>query len=693
MFFEITENNIHLAVDKLNDGQLVLYALNAGEFTNKGSEFSNVHYLLANVKLSGFGNYGCHMAKYIDSSLQQEHKVVYKQHTSIRNNYGLRVEFVQESDEIEITSIFQFYSNIQAVSCSCKVKNISSRKLQLEAAASLMLNSVVPASSLDSDFVDLTVLRSGWSAEFQPDRRTLSQWGIKGFNASGLLMHRMAVSNCGSFSCKEFHPVGMLNDRKNNCGIAWQIESAGSWYYELSESHGKHIYLYCSGGNYREHQELHELAPQDEFSSCECSVVPFGNDENTAWQELNKLRRCKHLYGLSASPVYFNDYMTIWADPTTAKVLPLIEKASQLGAEVYFIDAGWYGKGFWWNTVGEWNEEPSRFPNGIKELSDAIHKHNMRAGLWVEIERMGTCCRFAQEWPDECFFCRNGQRVIDNESYMLDFRHPIVRKHASEIFEKIHRDWQFDMIKIDNNVELAPGTTVNAATPGYGLAEHRKAYFEWLDKFMQEHKDFEIENCASGGMRNTMPFISRARVCSVSDNSNVLEHTRIVLNAHCGIPSEQSGVWTAQRQNSSIEQLSAILSAALLAAPTLSGDILELPEEQLQMIKEAMDVFKSDLREFLCNAQPYYPCGLLKREDTVFCCGMISDNRLVLGLWNFADEPKKVSAIIPEKFTNANVSVVFPVSAKNCAPQISQGKAEMDIPAKSGVLLSFDINR
>ena len=85
--------------------------------------------------------------------------------------------------------------------------------------------------------------------------------------------------------------------------------------------------------------------------------------------------------------VIFNDYMNcLWADPTTAKELPLIDAAAKAGCDYFVIDAGWYSAGFWWDNVGEWKPSIERFPEGLKWLMDHIRSKGMIPGVWLEIE-------------------------------------------------------------------------------------------------------------------------------------------------------------------------------------------------------------------------------------------------------------------------------------------------------------------
>lgn len=111
--------------------------------------------------------------------------------------------------------------------------------------------------------------------------------------------------------------------------------------------------------------------------------------------------------------VIFNDYMNcLWGDPTEEKEMPLIKAAAEAGCEYYCIDCGWYADGFWWDSVGEWQENRRRFPNGLKKVTDEIRKYGMIPGVWLEIEVMGINCEMAKKVPDEWFFMRARQACI-----------------------------------------------------------------------------------------------------------------------------------------------------------------------------------------------------------------------------------------------------------------------------------------
>ena len=79
-----------------------------------------------------------------------------------------------------------------------------------------------------------------------------------------------------------------------------------------------------------------------------------------------------------------------------------IEAAKEIGAEVFFIDAGWYSPPHtrWETTLGDWIADPKTFPDGIKPIRDLVHQHGMLWGLWMDPEHIHEESRTGKEHAD-----------------------------------------------------------------------------------------------------------------------------------------------------------------------------------------------------------------------------------------------------------------------------------------------------
>ena len=60
----------------------------------------------------------------------------------------------------------------------------------------------------------------------------------------------------------------------------------------------------------------------------------------------------------------------------------------KIGQDYWWTDAGWYPcRGSWPNT-GTWEVDQTRFPNGLRGVTDVAHSNGMKTLLWFEPERV-----------------------------------------------------------------------------------------------------------------------------------------------------------------------------------------------------------------------------------------------------------------------------------------------------------------
>jgi alpha-galactosidase len=271
-------------------------------------------------------------------------------------------------------------------------------------------------------------------------------------------MKRVRLSSTGSWPSGEHLPMGGYES--GNRTMTWQVETAGSWNWEISDIGGL-LYLQISGPSFQENGYLKLLKRGERFVSVPCavSVVKGGFEESI--RELTKYRRAiRRKNSDNNSPsVIFNDYMNcLMGDPSTEKEYPLIDAAAVAGCKYYCIDCGWYSDGEWWDGVGEWLPSARRFPGGIKEPIDYIRKKGMIPGLWLELEVMGIECPLAKQVPSSWFFQRNGRPVIDHSRYQLDFRNSEVIRFADDVIGRLVNDYGVGYIKMDYNINAGVGT-------------------------------------------------------------------------------------------------------------------------------------------------------------------------------------------------------------------------------------------
>ncbi|WTW22507.1 alpha-galactosidase [Streptomyces sp. NBC_00019] len=540
-----------------------------------------------------------------------------------------------------------------------RLANEGATALRLESVSTLTLGGIVDA---DGGLDDLTLhwADNDWLAE--------CRWRQDAFRKRVVPLSRSAHGHegrgCferysqGSWSTGRHLPVAGLTDSAGRAWL-WQIESSAGWRFETGEREGA-AYVALFGPDDAHHQWHHTLAPGEEFHTVPAVLVHTETGGlDAAFGELTDYRRSirrDHPDRL-ALPVIYNDYMnTLMGDPTTQRLLPLIEAAGAAGAEVFVIDAGWYDDDAqgWWDAVGAWEPAARRFPGGLLEVLDAIRAHGMTPGLWLEPEVVGVRSPLAGTLPPEAFFRRGGLRVTEHGRHHLDLRHPAARAHLDEVVDRLVGEWGVGYLKLDYNINIGPGTENGSESPGAGLLGHHRAHLDWMASLLDRHPDLVLENCGSGGLRMDYAQLAVAQLQSTSDQQDLLRYPPIAAAAATAVTPEQAAVWAYPQPHHTLDEIAFTLTGALLGRVHLSGFINLMSEEQAGLVRSAISVYK-ELRPELGGARPFWPLGLPVWEDAWVSHGLRGQGATFLTVWR--REPGNAGTPDPSADTDRTLTI------------------------------------
>ena len=643
MLLSFSEKDIQIHFYVTDEGKLLLSSFGNTVNARDGEGVPDDGYSAAAIHLAGHNPDDHHGGKHTGTS--GERTLRYAAHRSYKNEYGKKLEIELRDNRMKAILHYQFFHDVSSVKVWTEVVNSSEDILGLEYLASFALGGLCEGEA------ELYIPHNAWVRELDWKKYRLSELGLEGVGPSST--KRISISNTGSWSSKEYLPMGAISHAETELTLLWQIEHNGSWQWELGDLNGRR-YLRLSGPNEAENHWYKELTPGERFVSVP-AAISVGKTFDGALAEMTEYRRritrknrCDALL-----PVIFNDYMNcLWAEPTTEKELPVIDCAKELGAEYYCMDAGWYADGTWWETVGEWEPCEWRFPNGIREVFQYIRKKGMIPGIWLEIEVMGIHCPSAGRLPDDWFFMRHGKRVIDHGRYQLDFRNGAVRDYATSIIDRVVGEYGVGYIKMDYNIDAGIGTERAADSFGDGLLEHNRAYLAWLEGIMDKYPDLVIENCSSGGMRMDYAMLARHSIQSVSDQESVVYTVPIAAAAATAVLPEQAAIWSYPKAGESLRLTAMNMVNSMLLRMHLSGEVTRLSEEQREIVKEGVRVYK-ELRQEIPRMAPFYPMGLPRYGGGWQCAGYESEKKAYLAVWRMDSGQEEI--ILPVKATGANI--------------------------------------
>jgi alpha-galactosidase len=558
-----------------------------------------------------------------------------------------RLEIVQrhEASGLVATTVLEAHAGVAAVRTTTTIRVEEGRApLQVWAVTSFATGAVVSDSPND---VDLWWADSGWCSENRWTSRPLRSPGLVAIDRTArgeTSRNRLAVSSTSTWSSGVANPAGAARDRRTGRTLAWQVEHNGAWAFELGEDpdwgHGgvpledrlfsdtpfgppradrsrDGAYVAVLGPTDTLHQWSVVLDGTTSFTTVPGSFTAAGSLEDAFGRLAGQRRasRRRHAAG-DALPVVFNDYMnTLEGDPTEGKLLPLIDAAARVGAEVFCIDAGWYDDtAGWWASVGDWMPSTARFPSGLPSVLDRIRSRGMVAGLWLEPEVVGVASEAARTLPDSAFLQRGGVRVVENARYLLDLRSPAARAHLDEAVDRLVGDLGVGFFKLDYNVTPGAGTDLDASSVGAGLLDHNRALLAWLSDVLDRHPDLILENCGSGAMRSDAAMLQVLQLQSTSDQQDPLLYPMIAVGALAHILPEQAGNWAYPQPDMTDEMVVFTECTGLAGRLYQAGVLSGMDDHGLDLVADAVRVHK-ETRHALASSTPRFPTGLPSWDD------------------------------------------------------------------------------
>ena len=176
-------------------------------------------------------------------------------------------------------------------------------------------------------------------------------------------------------------------------------------------------------------------------------------------------------------------------------------REEKVAIDFWWMDAGWYPcRGQWWNT-GTWEPDKTRFPNGLRAISDHARKKGVKTLVWFEPERVSGGSWLAKNHPEWLLGGR-----------LLNLGDPRARKWLTDHVDRTIREQGIDLYRQDFNMDPLGCWRGTDGADRQGMAEnlHVQGYLAYWDELRRRHKGLIIDSCASGGRRNDLETMRRA---------------------------------------------------------------------------------------------------------------------------------------------------------------------------------------
>lgn len=485
---------------------------------------------------------------------------------------------------------------------------------------------------------------------------------------------RFRFDSLSSWSSGTYSPLFIIEDKKNNECWFFEIEGGGSWFFELYGWGGRSNLVSLAvklGGADERTGFIKSLSNGQSYTSKNCvyGVVEGGFEE--AVRELTKYKRVTSVAPCGC-PLTFNDYMNCnWGLECKENLLPLIDIAAELGADIFCLDDGWE------ESQGIWTIAEERFKDlKLQGIFDYIKSKGMKVGVWFEFETVPL--KIAEMIDaDDCHLYRNG-KIVAPARPVGNMRSEKLLAYLNERVDTLY-NMGVRFIKNDHNNTEFTGTTMYGESAGEGLEANEKAFLAFIDGLRARHPDLLIENCGSGAMRSDHGTLKHFSIQSTSDQEDYVSYTSVLAGSLALMPPEKAGIWCYpyplsfdDREKLEIpsEQLSQYADGeqtvfnivnGFMGTMYLSGKLHQADAHNLALLKEGVSLYKS-YYGFIKNSYPIFPRGMVRLYDRTYnSVGLINDENteVLLAVWNLSDNPQEFTLDL-QKYGMKEVEIIYP---------------------------------
>lgn len=200
--------------------------------------------------------------------------------------------------------------------------------------------------------------------------------------------------------------------------------------------------------------------------------------------------------------VYFNIN-----EPTMDQMMGDI---ASLGGELFVMDDGWFGDKYPRDndhtSLGDWMVCKKKLPNGIKGLTDAAKKHNIKFGIWIEPEMVNTKSELFEKHPDWALSAKNRPLTTQRggTQLVLDLTNPAVQDFVFSVFDNIMTENpDVAYIKWDANasIENYSSQYLKPEKQSQIYIDYQLGLINVLKRLRAKYPDVIVQACSSGGAR------------------------------------------------------------------------------------------------------------------------------------------------------------------------------------------------
>lgn len=336
-------------------------------------------------------------------------------------------------------------------------------------------------------------------------------------------------------------------------------------------------------------------------------------------------------------PILINNWEATFMDFTEDKLMPIVERAKELGIEMFVLDDGWFGhRDDDRSSLGDWFVDEKKFNHGIAGFAKRVHDLDMKFGLWFEPEMISIDSKLYQTHPEWMIKTPGRGQTPGRHQFVLDMSRQEVVDYLFGLMSHIIQDAKLDYIKWDMNRNITE--MYGADLPADQQLEFSHRYilgvYDLYDRLTKAFPDVLFESCASGGGRFDLGMMYYAPQAWCSDDTDAIERIKIQDGTSYGYTPSMWGAHVSAVPNDQVGRLTSIDTRAKVAYFGAFGyelDVTELSDEEQATIKQQVAFYKQYRKLFQFGT--FYRLETPDTSDNVYGWETVSpDKQTAIGM-------------------------------------------------------------
>ncbi|MGM9888183.1 MAG: alpha-galactosidase [Limosilactobacillus sp.] len=383
-----------------------------------------------------------------------------------------------------------------------------------------------------------------------------------------------------------------------------------------------------------------KLNSGDSFQTPEAVFSYTDNGFNALSQQLGAFY-AQHLinphFAHQERPILINNWEATFMDFTEDKLMPIVERAKELGIEMFVLDDGWFGhRDDDRSSLGDWFVDEKKFNHGIAGFAKRVHDLDMKFGLWFEPEMISIDSKLYQTHPEWMIKTPGRGQTPGRHQFVLDMSRKEVVDYLFGLMSHIIQDAKLDYIKWDMNRNITE--MYGADLPADQQLEFSHRYilgvYDLYDRLTKAFPDVLFESCASGGGRFDLGMMYYAPQAWCSDDTDAVERIKIQDGTSYGYTPSMWGAHVSAVPNDQVGRLTSIDMRAKVAYFGAFGyelDVTELSAEEQATIKQQVAFYKQYRKLFQFGT--FYRLETPDTSDNVYGWETVSpDKKTAIGM-------------------------------------------------------------